>query len=240
MPRLLRNYLPGYVWHITHRCHKKEFLLKFEKDRKEWIKWLFESKKRFGLSVYNYMVTSNHIHLLVKSNDETDISKSMQLIAGTTAQNYNNRKNRKGAYWENRYHATAIEDGEHLLKCMIYIDMNMVRAGVVKHPSQWDECGFKEILTPRKRYGIINHDGLLNSLELNSMAELRERYPRWLDETLHDDRIQREEIWSNSIAVGSRDYVEGIQAALGIDAISRKIEDHEGFSQLCEPESPYD
>lgn len=51
VPRLNRSYLPGYVWHITHRCHKKEFLLKFEKDRREWIKWLFESKKRFGLSV---------------------------------------------------------------------------------------------------------------------------------------------------------------------------------------------
>ena len=29
MPRANRHYIPGYVWHITHRCHKKEFLLKF-------------------------------------------------------------------------------------------------------------------------------------------------------------------------------------------------------------------
>ena len=31
MPRANRYFLPGHVWHITHRCHKKEFLLKFQK-----------------------------------------------------------------------------------------------------------------------------------------------------------------------------------------------------------------
>ncbi len=65
MPRANRHYIPGYVWHITHRCHKKEFLLKFGRDRRRWLWWLFEAKKRFGFSVLNYSITSNHIHLLV-------------------------------------------------------------------------------------------------------------------------------------------------------------------------------
>ena len=65
MARAVRHYIPGYVWHITHRCHKREFLLKFQKDRNTWLKWLFQAKKRYGLKVLNYTVTSNHIHLLV-------------------------------------------------------------------------------------------------------------------------------------------------------------------------------
>jgi putative transposase len=60
MPRANRHYIPGYVWHITHRCHKKEFLLKFARDRRRYLQWLFEAKKRYGLTVLNYMVTSNH------------------------------------------------------------------------------------------------------------------------------------------------------------------------------------
>ena len=36
MPRANRHYIPGYVWHITHRCDKKEFLLKFARDRRRW------------------------------------------------------------------------------------------------------------------------------------------------------------------------------------------------------------
>lgn len=54
--------------------------------------WLFESKKRFGLTILNYMVTSNHIHLLVMGEkDQEIIPKSVQLIAGRTAQEYNQR-----------------------------------------------------------------------------------------------------------------------------------------------------
>ena len=70
MARANRHHLPGYVWHITHRCHKKEFLLKFEKDKKRWTTWLFEAKKRFGLCILNYTVTSNHIHLFVHDGKE--------------------------------------------------------------------------------------------------------------------------------------------------------------------------
>ena len=62
MPRANRHYIPGHAWHITHRCHKKELLLKFAKDRQGWIDWLFEAKKRYGIVVLNYMATSNHIH----------------------------------------------------------------------------------------------------------------------------------------------------------------------------------
>lgn len=110
MPRANRHYLPGYVWHITHRCHKKEFLLKFARDRRRWLQWLFEAKKRYGLSVLNYVLTSNHVHVLVSADGDRDvIPNSIQLIAGRTGQEYNQRKKRKGAFWEDRYHATAID-----------------------------------------------------------------------------------------------------------------------------------
>jgi putative transposase len=93
MPRANRHYIPGYVWHITHRCHKKEFLLKFARDRRRWMQWPFEARKRHGLSVLNYTVTSNHIHLLIRDNGNCDgIPTSLQLIAGRLAQEYNRRK----------------------------------------------------------------------------------------------------------------------------------------------------
>ena len=60
MPRANRHFVSGHVWHITHRCHKKEFLLKFARDRKRWLHWLFEAKKRYGPTILNYIVTSNH------------------------------------------------------------------------------------------------------------------------------------------------------------------------------------
>jgi len=37
MPGANRYFIPGHVWHISHRCHKQEFLLKFARDRQCWI-----------------------------------------------------------------------------------------------------------------------------------------------------------------------------------------------------------
>ena len=65
MARAKRHFLPGYAWHIAHRCRGREFLLKFARDRRSWISWLFEAKKRYKLQILNYVATSNHIHLLV-------------------------------------------------------------------------------------------------------------------------------------------------------------------------------
>jgi len=46
------------------------------------VQWLFEAKKRYGLSILNYMVTSNHVHLLVADDESDAISRSIQLVAG--------------------------------------------------------------------------------------------------------------------------------------------------------------
>jgi putative transposase len=119
MARAKRHFIPDYIWHITHRCHKREFLLKFAKDRHRYLQWLYQARKKYGLKILNYMVTSNHTHLLVVDDgDRNVIPNSMKLVAGRTGQEYNQRKNRRGAYWEDRYHATAVESGDHLAKCM--------------------------------------------------------------------------------------------------------------------------
>ena len=72
--------------------------------------------------ILNYAVTSNHVHLLVLDEISRDvIPQSIKLVAGRTAQEYNVRKNRKGAFWEDRYHATAVESEHHLLRCLVYL-----------------------------------------------------------------------------------------------------------------------
>ena len=229
MPRANRYVFGDCVWHITHRCHKKEFLLKFSKDRQVWRKWLFECKKRFGLSVLNYVVTSNHIHLLVWTENVETLAISMQLLAGRTGQSYNVRKKRKGAFWEDRYHATAVESGEYLLRCMIYIDLNMVRAGVVSHPRDWADGGHLELLEPRERYGVIDFERLLSLLEFSTYEEFRVQYAKWVAEALDERLSKKDEIWSRSIAVGGKEFVESVKGRLGVDALYRDVADEGGM-----------
>lgn len=86
----------------------------------------------------------NHVHLLARSLDPEGISAVMQRVEGRFAQYYNRRKKRNGAFWEDRYHATLVDGGEHLERCMSYIEMNIVRAGRVSHPKEWVWCSFQE------------------------------------------------------------------------------------------------
>ena len=224
MARAKRHFIPGYIWHITHRCHKREFLLKFLKDRYRYLHWLYQARKRYSLQILNYMVTSNHIHLLVADDGGRDvIPNSMKLVAGRTGQEYNQRKNRKGAYWEDRYHATAVESGDHLARCMVYIDTNMVRAGVVRHPSQWSFSGYNEIQEPRRKNVLIDYERLQRLLGAGSYEQLRSSHKGWVEEYLGDGKKDREEEWTGSIAVGNRPFVEKVKAVLGFRAKGRKI-----------------
>ncbi|MGX4675972.1 transposase [SAR92 clade bacterium H246] len=239
MPRANRYFIPGHVWHITHRCHRREFLLKFVRDRKRWRYWLFEAKKRFGLSVLNYIVTSNHIHLLVKDTSQDVIARSMQLIAGRTAQEYNQRKNRNGAFWEDRYHATAIDTEGYLAQCLVYIDMNMVRAGIVSHPSDWTNSGYHEIQNPPERYGVIDYLALMELLSINNLAQLQSEHRLWVEAELKKDSALRKPIWSESLAVGSQEYVEGVKKELGVSAKARQVETQERLYRVREPRASY-
>jgi putative transposase len=239
MPRANRYFLPGHVWHITHRCHRREFLLKFARDRRRWRRWLFEAKKRFGLCVLNYIVTSNHIHLLVQDRGEGEIAQSMQLVAGRTAQEYNLRKGRKGAYWEDRYHATAVDTQGYLERCLVYIDMNMVRAGVVSHPRDWADSGYWEIMAPPKRYAIIDMAALLELLGSKTIAQLQAARAQWVAAELQAERRARVEAWSQSLAVGSEAFVQAVQAELGIHAQHREVVATGESYSLREPAAAY-
>jgi hypothetical protein len=70
---------------------------------------------------------------------------------------HNQRKGRHGAFWEDRYHATAVETDDHLHRRLVYIHLNMVRAPSGQRiPVIGTHSGYREIQNPAKWYGIID------------------------------------------------------------------------------------
>jgi len=252
MPRAKRYHLPGYVWHptslfklrrtsIIHRCHKRDFLLKFARDRRRWIEWLYQAKKRYrDLSVLDYMVTSNHIHLLVSDSDGRNvIPNSIKLIACRIGQEFNTRKSRKGAFWEDLYHATAVDSNRYLRQCITYIDLNMVRAGVVAHPAEWEFCGYNEIQSPRKRKGIIDFNRLQELLGFYTYSDLKAAHFIWVESRLQSYPQKTESKWIKSIAVGSKMFNEKIKEAPGVRVKGRNITCADDTFELREGQEPY-
>ena len=185
------------------------------------------------------MVTSNHVHLLIYEKKAGVISKSLQLVAGRVGQEYNIRKARKGAFWEDRYHATVIGTENYLIQCLVYIDLNMVRAGVVDHPQEWEFSGYNEIMNPKARYTIIDHEVLRGFFKVKTNQRLQEEYSMLLDRELDKGYLMHNPDWSEGVAVGDEEFIVEIQNKLGIKTVKRKVEGKEDHWMLHEPGISY-
>ena len=57
---------------------------------------------------------------------------------------YNRRHKRRGYFWGDRFKSVIVENGETLVNCLAYIDLNPLRAGLVERPEdyRWNSIGY--------------------------------------------------------------------------------------------------
>lgn len=123
---------------------------------------------------------------------------------------------------------------------MTYIDLNMVRAAVVQHPSEWPHGGYQEIIDPPSRYRIISRSRLAQLLRTDEDA-LANTYRRYVDNAIPLRKI-RDDAWTGAIAVGRVQFIEKIKEQLGA-AVSKRREMKTGLPDVAcalqERLSPY-
>ena len=207
MPRRKRSWLDGACYHITHRCHNRSFLFKYKKYRQFYLRHLYEMRKRYKIDVLDYIVTSNHVHLLLTAKKGQWISDGLRYLHGRVAQFFNIQTGKNGSFWSDRFHSTLIQSGKHFGECIFYIDLNMVRAKVVKHPSEWDACGFNEFYNPKERYRIINIDRLLQTLDINSINEFKQWHTSTIEEMIRNENSVKKNFWTQAYAVGDEEWI---------------------------------
>ena len=215
VPRANRHIVPGYVYHLTHRCHDRQFLLKFACHRDGYRRRLREAVVAADLSLLSYNITSNHVHLLAYAEDSKQIALFMQQAAGEFARDYNRRKKRRGAFWEGRYHATMVDSGEYLWECLNYVELNMVRCGVVSHPREWAWSGYGELMGLRRRHRLLDLDKLLWLAGTKVVDDFRRNLEASLQERIAKSQMKREAKWTESIAVGSEGFVTKLEGQVG-------------------------
>jgi len=100
-----------------------------------------------------------------------------------------------------------IEGGDHLWNGLRYIDLNMVRAGVVRHPSDWEWCGYRELVGERMGFCLLDTEQLLKVLGIGDHQSLIDIHQQRISEAIKTKRLARESIWTESVAVGSETFV---------------------------------
>jgi putative transposase len=106
-------------------------------------------------------------------------------------------------------------------------------------PGQWPHAGYNEIQRPRRKNILIDYEKLGHLSGFNNFEDFQSAHRRWVQSALSDGKAKREERWTQSIATGSRSFVEAVKMQMGSFATGRRVQKKvEGF-ELQEPQSPY-
>ena len=215
MPRAGRYFTTGRCYHVTQRCHNRDVLLRFAKDRNFYRDLLRDRLSVHHVKLLAYNLTSNHVHLILSPTNEKNLSCLMHDVAGEYARYYNRRKKRSNAVWGGRYYATLVDGGDYLWRCMKYVDLNMVRANVVKHPEEWEWCGYQEIIGKRKRYTLLDMEQVVDSIGMShTLTTFNSAYIENIEQTLNTEDLVRDPKWTESLAVGNPAFVKEVQPTI--------------------------
>lgn len=165
MARLPRLTVPGYPHHVIQRGNNRQPIFTSQADYEYFLALLDENARKFGVAIHAYVLMGNHFHLLATPQTDSGLPQMMQAIGRRYVRYFNDTQRRSGTLWEGRYKSTLIQAERYLLACMVYIDLNPVRVGVVAQArdypwsshSHYIGLGTDKLITPHPLYWALGN-----------------------------------------------------------------------------------
>ncbi|ABM58140.1 protein of unknown function DUF1568 [Verminephrobacter eiseniae EF01-2] len=165
MARLPRLTLPGYLHHVMQRGNNRQPLFVDGEDFRALLALLADNAPRCGVAVHAYVLMANHFHLLLTPGTQDGLPQLMQALGRRYVQYFNRRHARTGTLWEGRYRSTLLQAERYLLPCMVYMDLNPVRAALVAQAADypwsshahWRGLRNDRLLTPHALYWALGN-----------------------------------------------------------------------------------
>lgn len=165
MPRRARSYIAGLPYHIVQRGNNREACFLEPEDYQYYLELWQQLSRRHGAMVHAYCLMTNHIHFLVTPDTKDAISNTMKVVGSRYAQYMNKKYRRTGTLWEGRHRSSLVQAERYLLTCQRYIELNPVRADMVKRPEEyhWSSYGVngwgdESWITPHREYLRLGSD----------------------------------------------------------------------------------
>ena len=165
MARLPRLTLAGHLHHIIQRGNNRQPIFVGSEDFELMLTLLADNAQKYAVAVHAYVLMGNHFHLLATPSTADGLPQMMQAVGRRYVQHFNRRHARTGTLWEGRYRSTVLEPERYLLPCMVYLDLNPVRAGLVAQPADyawsshahWLGRRTDRLLTPHALYWALGN-----------------------------------------------------------------------------------
>ena len=128
----------GYTYHVSTRCVDQTYLLHKAELKEIALDVIEKAKKKYKFYCFCFTIMDNHIHIIIQTPNEDNISLIMQVINKNIATKCNKVLSRTGHFWGKRFHSTLIKNEEQLINTLIYLNLNPVKAGIVYDPKDWE------------------------------------------------------------------------------------------------------
>lgn len=142
MARQARTKSESGIYHIMMRGVNKQQVFFDKQDYKKFIQILIDCKRISKFELYAYCLMPNHIHLLIKENDE-DISKIMKRIGCRFVYWYNAKYQRVGHLFQDRFRSEPIETDDYFLCALRYIHQNPVKGKLVENCAEYPYSSYQ-------------------------------------------------------------------------------------------------
>ena len=213
MPRRPRLQAPGLPVHIVQRGNNRQACFFADEDARFFLDHLAKLAERFRCALHAYVLMTNHFHLLLTPEFATGPSMLMKFLGQRYVQYVNRTYKRSGSLWEGRFRASLVQTEQYLLSCYRYIELNPVRANMVKHPQDYQWSSYAANALGKKAVWLTPHDEYL-ALGRNDVERLSAY--RALFETELDPVLLREIRASThgGYAIGSQGFRDQIEHML--------------------------
>jgi putative transposase len=215
MARQARQAIANIPYHIIHRGNNHQTIFFSKIDYQSFIQLLQLARKKYPCKIYSFILMTNHIHLLLEPVHEgQNLAKFMKHVTQRYAQYVNKRHQRTGTLWEGRFKSSAISTDHYLLACSRYIEMNAVRAGIVKLPEQYDFSSYKAKIG-LKRFDFLDYDPIYLSLG-ETESDRQKKYQKWFLESITGNELNMiREATQRNWPYGNEEFQERIESDLG-------------------------
>lgn len=186
--RAPRIDLPGVPQHVVQRGVNRCACFLCEEDCLFYLRTLRRVARDRDCCIHAYVLMTNHVHLLVTPDGAGALSLMMQDLGRTYVQYFNRRTDRTGTLWEGRYKASLVDSARYLLMCYRYIELNPVRAGMVKKAIDYRWSSVHSNARGASDELVCPHDVYYN-LGADSLTRRRE-YLRLLNDELKAEELE--------------------------------------------------
>jgi len=168
MPRPYRIQDAGYLHHVICRGNDRQTLFKTSKDFRAYLDFLEHARKIYPLKVYNYCLMDNHVHLLLEPTEEGSLSKVMESVSKNYAKYFNKKYGHVGHAFQGRFKSFIVQRERYFFACSRYIDLNPVKAAMVKDPREYPWSGFSTLAYGKSGFIRLDVINLYRGLGVNA------------------------------------------------------------------------